>query len=58
MWVVEYSKEQDAYHIGEEFEILSGEVSAYERSGWVGDYEVLGKFERYEDASAFLWKIK
>jgi hypothetical protein len=53
-YIVEYSESQKAFHIGEESEILEKEILAFEKTGWVGDYKVIGRFQTYEAASAFL----
>ena len=58
MYVAEYSKSQNAYHVGEEKDILEKEIKSYEQRGWIGDYEVLGRFETRNEAHDFIKKIK
>ena len=58
MWVVEYSKSQGCYHIDEENQLIGSEAEAFLRTGWVGDYEVLGRFETMQEAQDFCRKIR
>ena len=54
MYTIEYSKEQEAYHIGEEIDLLEKDIRAYEERGWIGDWKVIGRFNtRLEAQNCF-----
>ncbi len=53
-YVVEYSKSQKAFHVGLESEILEKEIQMFEKTGWLSDYQVLGRFKTYESANDFI----
>lgn len=54
MFVVEYSKSQKCYHVGEEMDLLQKDVKAFEERGWVGDYKTIARFETKEEARQYL----
>ena len=54
MYTAEYSKSQQAYHVGEEKDLLEKDLNAFVNRGWVGDYEVIGRFETRQEASEFI----
>lgn len=53
MYLVEYSRIQDAFHVCDEDERLMIEMSCMER-GFESDYEVVAEFENIEDALKFV----
>lgn len=58
MYTAEYSKSQNAYHVGEEKDLLHKDLDSFVNREWVGDYEVLGRFETRQEASDFVAKRK
>jgi len=50
MWIAEYSKDQKAYHVSMEADTLAHEASAFLERGWVGDWEVIGRFGNADEA--------
>lgn len=52
-YIVEYSKSQDAYHLTDEEEWAGNVLYSI---GCDVDYEVIGEFDTYEEASEFIRK--
>lgn len=58
IYVVEFSKSQNCFHIGQKWDLFQGDMRAYEERNWVGDYETLKEFKTRDEAREWLRKYK
>lgn len=58
MFIAQYSKSQNCFHVEQEMDVLEKEIRAYEQRGWIGDYETLGRFETRQEAIDFIKPLK